>query len=558
MKHNFTPLYFTVIFAFVFATSSAQTTGDYRSVNAPKSSTGGNWTDITKWERYNGTSWVAAVAYPTSADGVITISSNDSIMVDAAVTADQIIVSANGVLAVNITSNNLTLNDGSGDDLIVNGTLLLRSANVINGPGSILVNGIFNWYSGTLAAPTTTAIGSVTNLDLDFGKNLNSDFTNNGTFNWVRGLTAGGISFNTATFKNNGTINENFLADGGFISASGTNAFINNGVFNKTTTFSFFNNGLPSTNSATGTLQGKGAYVFNFGTLTNNGKVAPGSSPGLLNINAGAISGQNTTINIETIDGSGAGTGHDQLNLTTTGPFTTDLSTVTLNVTDPGTAPMQPYTVLTTSGTFSGAFATANLPSGFIITYNSNSVVVSKIAFPLSAVWGEFEATRSGNAIKLNWKTLQEVNTSHFNVQYSTDGRKYTNLTTISAKGNSGLPSEYSFTHASPLVSGNNFYRIQLVDLDGKSDYSVIRVVSNNQTPNRILVMPNPVRNILQLITDENLEIRLTDINGRVVKIQTITKGSSRIDVNSLKPGFYTLSGYKNDKLVETQVIVKQ
>ncbi|MFT3846795.1 MAG: T9SS type A sorting domain-containing protein [Lacibacter sp.] len=559
MKHNFTLLCLTVFFVSVFSTAFSQSLGDFRSVNAPKSGTGGNWTDITKWERYDGASWIAAVAYPTSADGVITISANDSILLDADVTADQITVAADAVLAVSISTFDLTLNNGAGDDLIVNGTLYLRALDLINGPGNIVVNGIFNWYSGSLVAPTTTAIGSVTNLDLDFSKNLNSNFTNNGTFNWIRGLTAGGINFNNATFTNNGTINELFLADGGFISASGTNAFVNNGIFNKTTNFIFYNNSLPSTNSVTGSLSGKGSFVFNFGTLTNNGIVAPGSSPGLLNINAGAISGQSTTINIETLNNSGAGTGHDQLNLTTTGPFTTNLSTVTLNVTDIGPAPLQSYTILTTTGDFSGTFATANIPSGFSLTYNSTSVVLNKLSFPLPAVWGEFAAARSGNSVKLNWKTLQENNTSQFAVQYSTDGRKYSNLGTIPAKGNSGLTSNYSFTHELPLQTGNNFYRIQLTDLDGKTDYSVIRVVSfNNQNNKRIVIMPNPVRDILQLITDENVEVKLTDMNGRIVKVQTLTKGTNRIEVNSLKPGLYTIGTYKNNQLVETQVMVKQ
>ena len=37
---------------------SAQSAGDYRSVG------NGNWNDPTKWETYNGSSWVSAATYP--------------------------------------------------------------------------------------------------------------------------------------------------------------------------------------------------------------------------------------------------------------------------------------------------------------------------------------------------------------------------------------------------------------------------------------------------------------------------------------------------------------
>src|SRR6185369_263660 len=59
-----------VIFYFQFGkvdNVKAIASGDYRTMAT------GNWNSISTWEKYNGTSWVAAVATPTSADGTITI-----------------------------------------------------------------------------------------------------------------------------------------------------------------------------------------------------------------------------------------------------------------------------------------------------------------------------------------------------------------------------------------------------------------------------------------------------------------------------------------------------
>lgn len=555
MKRNSTVLLCTLTALLVTITLSAQTTGDYRSVNAA-APTGGNWNDITKWERFDGLSWVAAATAPTSADGLITIRTGDSIILNVAVTADQIVIESNAALAVSVAGNNLTLNNGSGDDLTVNGRLLLRGLNTINGPGNIVVNNLFEWLSGTIAAPTTLSASATGIIDLNFGKTINATtLTNDGTINWTRPIGGGGITFsNGATFTNNGTINAQINESGGFANGAGTNSFINNGILNKLNTgTTFFNTNVPFTN--TGTIRGVGTLTFS-GTISNTGSIAPGNSPGILTTNTLIVSGQTADIDIEVVNGSGAGTGHDRLDLT----GNLDLSTLTLNVTDPGTAPLQAYTVLTTTGTFSNTFAAENVPSGFTVTYNATSVVVTKLSFPLPAVWGDFAAIAKGNTVALNWLTLQESNTSQFAVQHSTDGRSFKTVGFVQAKGNSDAVNKYNFAHQTPNKSGNNFYRLQLVDLDGKISHSPVRVVRYSPIGQlkAVVVTPNPVRATLNLAVQEEVEIKLTDLNGRILKTSVLGAGNHSIDVSTLTQGIYILNAYKDGSLVETQRIVKQ
>ena len=285
MKMNSTFLKLLVACLICSSAVTAQVIDDYRSVNAPNP-TGGNWSDITKWERYDGIGWVAAAVPPTSAHQTITIRTGDNIILNAPVTADQLVVETGAFLSINAFlspsgGNDLTLNNGTGTDLTVNGTLLLRAFNVISGAGDILINGTFNWFSGTLAASTTTAAASVTNFDLDFTKFLTASLTNNGTINWATGASPVNIAITNTTFTNNGTINEQFQGNSGFNSGGGTPSFVNNGTFNKTTTFAFANGNFPFTN--TGTIKGIGGMNLNSFTVTNSGIVSPGSSPGILN-----------------------------------------------------------------------------------------------------------------------------------------------------------------------------------------------------------------------------------------------------------------------------------
>ena len=127
---------------------SAVSLGDYRSKAT------GNWSTTSTWEYYNGTSWVAATGTPTSTDGIITIQSGHTVTVTVNVTVDQVIVDPGGGLTV-FSGKNLTIANGTGDDLTVNGTVTINgtltnqaSTNMEVGGLAILKNGGANNYAG--------------------------------------------------------------------------------------------------------------------------------------------------------------------------------------------------------------------------------------------------------------------------------------------------------------------------------------------------------------------------------------------------------------------------
>ena len=108
------------ILCIVFLTDSskvyAAATGDYRSKAT------GNWNATGTWEYYDGTSWIAAVATPTSTAGLITIQSPHTVTVTANVSANQLIVDAGSAITIN-NGKSLTLPNSTGTDLTVNGTV---------------------------------------------------------------------------------------------------------------------------------------------------------------------------------------------------------------------------------------------------------------------------------------------------------------------------------------------------------------------------------------------------------------------------------------------------
>jgi hypothetical protein len=523
--------------------------GDYRS-NAPRPA-GGRWSTSSAWRRFDGANWAITSIIPNNSAGTITINGTDSIEIDGTVTANQLIINNGATLS--IKGGTLTIDDGPGIDLLVNGNLNLYDLRIINGSGNAQINGLFEWSGGTLSVNTITSALSVTNVTGNFNKTLSSGFTNNGTFNWSTGLTAGNIVFSNAVFINNGILNETFISNRGTSQSGGTNAFINNGVFKKLSVNTFLNNSLPFTNS--GILQGIGGYNFSSNSLVNTGIIKPGNSPGVLTINDAGLSGQASTISIEIFNGSGAGTGHNVLDLT--GNIT--LTGNRLNITDNYGAPMQSYTILTTTGTITGTFSQTILPPGYVITYTNNSVIATKSSATLPALWGTFDAKLIQGFVKLNWSTLQEDNTSHFIIQHSTDARNYTDIGETKAQGNSGTTTYYEFVHNTATASKINYYRLRLIDLDGKETVSEIRAVKQVADEKVVQLISTITTGDVQLNAFTNeIQIKVMDIAGRVYLIKTVNTGFQTLATAALPAGLYKLIAWKNNQAAQTLSFVKK
>ncbi len=257
----------------------------------------------------------------------------------------------------------------------------------IEGPGALIITGNLNWTEGSLSRAYTVPPGKTFSLTTNGQKNSNGyNITNNGTIDWQGGLLNYGTSPSSIT--NNGL----FIISGNNDLYSGVPfSIVNNGSITKTSSgITQFGGGNVSIANI-GSINGIGTLNFNITIFTGTGIIAPGSSPGLLtinNINGIQPLSTSSTLQIEIQDGSGAGTGHDQLqrnsNLTLAG---------TLNVTETGTVPNGVYTIVSlTSGTISGNFSTVNLPAGYTLQVNSNNVTVTKLVVPAA-----YRTIASGN-----------------------------------------------------------------------------------------------------------------------------------------------------------------
>ena len=167
-----------------------------------------------------------------------------------------------------------------------------------------------------------------------------------------------------------------------------------------------------------------------------------------------------------------------------------------------------------------------------------------------------FDGQKQNNNVNLHWLTSNEINTSHFNVQRSSNGTTFNSIGRVEARNTTGSNNSYSLTDASP-INGINYYRLQMVDIDDKTTYSpIIKIVFAGK--NELQVFPNPAVNFISLSGLEGKGIiKIIAADGRLVKQIDVTNNSMLIDISILAKGLYVLQ-YSNDTKKEQVKILKE
>jgi type IX secretion system substrate protein len=169
-----------------------------------------------------------------------------------------------------------------------------------------------------------------------------------------------------------------------------------------------------------------------------------------------------------------------------------------------------------TTGTVTAGSVTWNNVSNF----SPFSLASTSVMNPLPITLTDFNAQwNPDGTVGLSWRTQEEVNSSHFNIQRSADQVTWQTVGNIPAKGNSTTEISYSFTDIAPIPN-LDYYRLQIVDLDGNNFYSDIKTVSA-QIKN-IRIFPNPANDHINITLASGslagtVTIRLINVEGKVL-----------------------------------------
>lgn len=187
------------------------------------------------------------------------------------------------------------------------------------------------------------------------------------------------------------------------------------------------------------------------------------------------------------------------------------------------------------------------LPGGstiFILLTADNGCYYTQNRFttagnPLPLKLRSFTASKANGGVRLNWETSFEFNAAAIEVERKS-GNDFIMIASVPATNNpSG--SQYSYTD-NINIKDISLYRLKLVDMDGRYQYSEIRSVKGTGTGISFIISPNPTfgKAVVSLSDISGIdELQVLDLSGRLIqKVKVIT---NKVELTNLPKGTYMI-----------------
>ncbi len=193
------------------------------------------------------------------------------------------------------------------------------------------------------------------------------------------------------------------------------------------------------------------------------------------------------------------------------------------------------WTLQGTAGTNFGSSTTPILIRTGLTGYGEYAIAGDSTTDPLPMTWLNSSISLVENQSIINWRTTNEINVSHYEIEESLDGKEFFSLGIVKAFNNL-IINNYSFNLSE--INFEKYYRIKAVDFDGT--YSVSKLMRLNESiENQTKVYPNPAKSTITIQTQEIINsYSIISSDGKL-----ITSGNvlNQIDVSTFETGLYYL-----------------
>lgn len=206
------------------------------------------------------------------------------------------------------------------------------------------------------------------------------------------------------------------------------------------------------------------------------------------------------------------------------------------------------WTVADVNQTTFGAAFSASVANGTARVDHMRITITGTSTLPVELL--NFFARCNDEVNDLHWQTASEHQSKEFIIQRSDGLSDFVDIGVVNGQGNKLVISEYEFTDPRP-VSGNNYYRLKQVDLDGSFSYSWIEVVNKNLMPGEPQVFPSP-------FCDEKLNVQYAGNVGDDVQIYSndlklvrqfrLQSGMAELALTELTDGVYYMIFYSEGR----------
>ena len=187
------------------------------------------------------------------------------------------------------------------------------------------------------------------------------------------------------------------------------------------------------------------------------------------------------------------------------------------------------------------------------LTLTANKTIANNSILPVTGL--ELNAQVAGKTVIVKWSTLTEINSERFDVLHSTDGIVFHKIGSAAGAGTTDIKQNYQFVHNTP-ANGNNYYRLQQFDIDGRFKYSAVRQVTIDNARN-ITVGPNPAHSAITINGANNRDIQVFSLSGTLMHSSRANSDNYKLNVEHLLKGTYVIR-VMGDNEVSSMKFIKE
>lgn len=159
-----------------------------------------------------------------------------------------------------------------------------------------------------------------------------------------------------------------------------------------------------------------------------------------------------------------------------------------------------------------------------------------------------FNVTKRTNQAELNWSSADEQSFKGYIIQKSANGSDWNDIGFAASK-NVGTSKPYNHIDMYPYI-GTNFYRLKMLDLDGRYTYSPVKkLIFEKGEAVSVSVYPNPATDYIRITFNDHCKgvtnLILTDAIGKTIKSTTVLDATigqtTYLPIQHITPGTYYL-----------------
>ena len=216
-----------------------------------------------------------------------------------------------------------------------------------------------------------------------------------------------------------------------------------------------------------------------------------------------------------------------------------------------------------------GPFNTQFTPfdANVLLVVKSSLGCIDKIVFIPNAVLLpvkliSFNGSIDNGKVNLEWSLASNEMANKIDIQESTDGKNFTNISPVAATNKTGMD---TYQYSTFTESSKTYYRIRIIEKSGVVTYSKIIALIAEQNKSLNIIGNQVTDNLtisFQSQSNNATDLAILDMGGRLIMKQKVqaSKGSNIATIalpSSMNAGTY-IAALKNDTLTSSAKFIKQ